>query len=99
MILNNKQNQNNIVKINRQIFEQILTKGKDWQHEREWRIVVSMDINRFDVDLVSDIYIDVDMIDTEKGKQLLNLARQKQWQIFKRELNSFGDGYQYNQVG
>lgn len=98
LILNNKQNQNNIVKINRQIFEQILTKGKTWQHEKEWRIVVSTDINRLDIDLVSSIYIDVDMIETEKGKQLLELAKQKQWKIYKRELNSFGYEYKYNQI-
>ena len=98
LILNNKQDLNNIIKINRQIFEQILTKGKVWQNEKEWRIIVSTDLNRLDVDLVSSIYIDFDMMETEKGKQLLELAKQKQWQIFKREINSIGFEYQYNQI-
>lgn len=98
LILNDKQNYHSIVKINRRIFEQVLTKGKDWQHEKEWRIVVSTEINRFDVDLVSSIYIDAEMIDTEEGKLLLGLAKQKQWPIYKRGLNSLRCEYQYSIV-
>ena len=33
-------------------------------------------------------YIDADMFETEKGKRLLELTKQKQCRIFKRELNS-----------
>ena len=35
LIINGKQNRDNIIKINRQIFEQVLTKNLDWRHEKE----------------------------------------------------------------
>ena len=56
-------------RINMAVMKQLLTKNRDWDHEREWRIVVSTEANEFKVDLVSAIIVDRDMVETEKGKK------------------------------
>lgn len=98
LIINGKQDYNNIVQINQRIFDQVLTKNKVWSNEKEWRIVVSTDVNRFDVDLVSAIYIDIDMIKEENGKRLLDLAKQRQWKLYGRELDALKCGFVYNSI-
>ena len=59
---------------------------------------MSTDVNRFDVDLVSAIYIDIDMIKEENGKRLLDLAKQRQWKLYGRELDALKCGFVYNSI-
>lgn len=83
-------------RINMAVMKQLLTKNRDWDHEREWRIVVSTEANEFKVDLVSAIIVDRDMVETEKGKRLINLAREKGWKIYIRKLSELGTTFEYN---
>lgn len=82
--------------INMAVMKQLLTKNRDWDHEREWRIVVSTEANEFKVDLVSAIIVDCDMVETEKGKRLVNLAKEKGWKIYIRKLSELGTMFEYN---
>lgn len=75
------------------INEQLTQKDRSWQHEQEWRILLSTELHKLNVDLVSAIYIDNDMMETEKGKRLLELAKQKGWKIYRRRLNSAACGF------
>ena len=52
--------------------------------------------NEFKVDLVSAIIVDRDMVETEKGKRLINLAREKGWKIYIRKLSELGTTFEYN---
>lgn len=78
-----------------QIFEQYLIKNTSWKHEREWRIIAEEKVNQFDVDVVSALYIDEDMISTKKGKKLLNLAHKRKWTVYSRRLNVSGNAFTY----
>lgn len=79
--------------INSLINEQMTQKDISWKHEQEWRILVSSELHKLNADLVSAIYIDNDMMKTEKGERLLELARQKGWEIYRRSLNSTSCGF------
>lgn len=98
LIINGKQNRDNIIKINRQIFEQVLTKNLDWRHEKEWRIIVSTNFNKLFADLVSAIYIDDAMITDEKGQKLVTLAIDRKWSIYCRKLNATKCEFKYNKL-
>ena len=79
--------------INSLINEQVTQKDLSWRHEQEWRLLLSTELCKLNVDLVSAIYIDNDMMETEKGKRLLELAKQKGWKIYRRRLNSVACGF------
>ena len=83
----------NRFEINSLINEQMTQKDISWKHEQEWRILLDTELHRLNLDLVSAIYIDNDMMETEKGKRLLELAKQKGWKIYRRRLNSAACGF------
>ena len=85
----------NRFEINSLINEQMTQKDISWKHEQEWRILLDTELHRLNIDLVSAIYIDNDMVDTEKGKRLLELAKQKGWKIYRRRLNSAACGFMF----
>lgn len=75
--------------------EQILTKDASWSAEREWRIVMTNVPNKLYIDIVSAIYIDESIKDTQEGKQLIQLANGRKWNILIRSLKLDKTGYSY----
>lgn len=75
------------IELNKRFLKQMLIKNSDWRHEQEWRILVDLPKNKFNVDLVGSIYIDESMINTPKGQKLIRLARKRGWKIVERKLS------------
>lgn len=98
LIINDSIDIEHKTEINKNIFDQMLTKNSDWKHEQEWRIVVNLSFNQFDIDLVSAIYIDESMINTTKGKKLIRLAKHKGWKIIERKLSLTKNSFIYKEL-
>lgn len=96
--LGGKQDDELLKAANRQEITQILTKQEQWQHEKEWRLVLCEVDNKLYADLVSAIYMDEPFMQTENGKKLKDLAIEKNWKLFVRKLNVIGTKHEYNKI-
>lgn len=74
---------------------QLLTKQEKWKDEKEWRLFLCNTKNKLYADLVSAIYIENSMLDTENGKKLLALAKERTWDVYIRKLNYIGTKHVY----
>ncbi|MBR4237530.1 DUF2971 domain-containing protein [bacterium] len=84
-----------LAKANNEMITQLLTKQEKWKEEREWRLFVCNIENKLFADLVTAIYIDNSMIDTDNGRKLLALAKQHNWNVYIRKLNYIGTEHIY----
>ena len=80
---------------NRTKIAQLLTKQEKWKDEKEWRLFLCNVENKFFADIVSAIYMDSSMIDTDNGKKLLALAKERNWDVYIRKLNYIGTKHVY----
>ena len=74
---------------------QLLTKQEKWKDEKEWRLFLCNAENKLFADIVSAIYIDSSMVDTDNGKKLLELAKERNWAVYIRKLNYIGTKHVY----
>ena len=74
---------------------QLLTKQEKWKDEKEWRLFLCNIENKLFADIVSAIYIDSSMVDTDNGKKLLELAKERNWDVYIRKLNYIGTKHVY----
>ena len=77
-----------------------ITKTYDWNHEKEWRIVLSnlRDNNKIFADTVSGIIIDERVIKTDNAKKLIDLAKERLWTIKIRKKNYTGTKHIYEEL-
>ena len=84
------------------IFEQLLTKEKSWLTEEEWRVMTHVRDNetgiRVYADLVSAIYIDYSVLEEEKTKRIIELAKLNDWKVFVRYFIDFEAEYRYDTI-
>lgn len=101
-ILSNSNNKNYEVLINRSIYEQLLIKNRHWKNELEWRILTistgkenDINENKLPVDLVSSLYINECMLNTENARLLISLGKERGWNIYVRSINSLHTKHEY----
>lgn len=86
--------------LNKKFLLSTITKTNDYAYEKEWR---TFHFNLHDsekgiemkANLVSGIIFDENAFKSERGKQILALAKQRNWEIKIRKLNMTSTGYQY----
>ena len=84
---------------NRLLISQLLTKKTSWKEEKEWRIFLSNlgENNKLYIDIVSAIYLDSSFVDTDNGKCLISLAKERKWNIYIRKFNSTLTKFEYKE--
>ena len=87
-----------LVSSNRQMISQLITKQEKWKNEKEWRLFLCNVENKLFADIVSAIYMDSFMIDTDNGKRLLDLAKERNWAVYIRKLNYIGTNHVYERI-
>lgn len=87
-------------KAGRDILEKTITKLSKWKEEKEWRIFLcNLDNNnKIYTDIVSGIIIDERIINCDNSKQLINLAKNRKWNIKVRKKNRLGTRHIYEEL-
>ena len=73
----------------------LITKKAFWSYEKEWRILLYNIENKLYADLVSGIVIDERAVETDNGKKLLDLCRQRDWTVTVRIKNVIQTKHEY----
>ena len=80
----------------RNMLNKLLIKTKDWDDEKEWRIMVCYLLdNKLYADLVSGIIIDKRVLETTNAQKLIALAEERGWSVRVRMLNHIGNKHIY----
>ena len=91
-----------LTKADKMIFEQLLTKDKSWLTEEEWRVITHVRGNEIGIkvpaDIVSAIYIDYSVLEEEKAKRIIELAKLNDWKIYVRYFIDFEAEYRYDTI-
>ena len=58
-----------------------LLKDSSWRHEKEWRVILGDCENIYHADLVTAIYLDESIEQSDEAKKLINLAKVKSWKV------------------
>lgn len=87
--------------LNIQFLKNTITKTSDYAYEKEWRLfhfnlIEGADGAPIKADIVSTIVIDENALDTDYGKKIIDLCRQKGWGVKVRKLNAVSTGYIYD---
>lgn len=84
------------VEKSKEILLQLITKGDNWDKEKEWRILLEdFTQNKLSVDIVSGIIIDQKALKNVNAKKLIELCEQKHWPIKIRRPNITRTGHEY----
>lgn len=82
--------------LNKEYINYLLSKDKDWDKEKEWRLMLfGLKDNHLYVDLVSGIIIDERVIHTNNAVKLIQLAKERGWSIKVRKMNAIGTQHLY----
>ena len=78
----------------------MITKSSDYSYEKEWRtfhfnLSPTDDGFAIKADIVSGIIFDEHAIESQNGKKLLELCKQKGWDIKVRKLNCTSTKYDF----
>lgn len=98
--LEGKNEKSTNTKLNKQILTSLITKTNDYNFEKEWR-TFHFSLNDKEkghivkADIVSGIIIDENSINTYEGKQIIDLAQKRKWDIKVRLLNITSTRYNY----
>ncbi|MBP5551383.1 MAG: DUF2971 domain-containing protein [Bacilli bacterium] len=79
----------------RLVYEQMISKLSFYSSEDEWRILQYKGDNKLFVNIVSSIIIDENGKETERAKELIDLARENNWSIKYRRFNKYINDYIY----
>ena len=81
---------------------QLLTKDKSWRAEEEWRTTGNMRGeyigSKIAADIVSAIYLDYSILEEEKAKRIIELAKINSWKIYVRFFDEFDSEYRYDTI-
>lgn len=85
---------------NKKLLTQMVTKSNDYAYEKEWRILHFDDGKAPDgvalqANIVSGIIMDEEALDSENGKKILALAKEKQWNIKVRKFHQIKGKYEF----
>lgn len=85
-------------KANMQTLTHMITKLDKWQEEKEWRIFLCNldENNKVFADIVSGIILDERIIESDNGQRLLNLAKERNWDIKVRKKTLNGTSHCYD---
>lgn len=91
-----------LCKADKLIMEQLLTKDKSWSTEEEWRVILN-DFTKINgtpvyVDMISSIYIDYEILEEEKTKKIMELAKKNGWNVYVRYYCQLEAEYRYDTV-
>lgn len=90
------------IKADKMIYSQLLTKDKSWLTEEEWRVITHVRGNEIGIkvpaDIVSAIYIDYSVLEEEKAKRIIELAKLNDWKIYVRYFIDFEAEYRYDTI-
>lgn len=84
--------------LSRIVMNQLLSKSKCWEHEREWRIVIGSTNNVMPVDIVSAIIIDERALDKRNAKALISLCRKRGWTVKIRKNLIYNTSHHYDDL-
>lgn len=98
VLLNQRRDKDFQNKLSNEFMEHLVTKNNEWLKEKEWRIIVDSYGHEFKVDLVSAIYIDESIYNTDKASELIQLANQRNWKVYIRRINIIGNGFIYQKI-
>lgn len=92
-----KQDKALFAKANLDALEKLITKTREWEHEKEWRIFLCNldENNKIYADIVSGIIIDERALVFDNGKKLISFAKQHNWQIRIRRRCKNGSKHEY----
>ena len=79
-------------------FDQILTKEKCWENEREWRIVLGNIDCKIPVDIVSAIIIDERALNKTNAKKLIRLCKKRDWTVKVRKSHIHNTFHSYEDL-
>lgn len=79
-------------------FDQILTKEKCWENEREWRIVLGNIDCKIPVDIVSAIIIDERALNKTNAKKLIRLCKKHDWTVKVRKSHIHNTFHSYEDL-
>ena len=87
-------------KANMQTLTRMITKLDKWKEEKEWRVFLCNldDDNKLFTDIVSGIIIDERVIECDNGQKLLDLAKERNWNIRVRKRTQNGSGHYYDRM-
>lgn len=85
---------------NREAVEHTITKLSTWKEEKEWRIFLCNldDNNKIYADIVSGVIIDIRALECDNGKMLIELAKERGWNIKVRKIKRSGVGHYYERL-
>lgn len=90
------------IKADKMIFQQLLTKDKSWSTEDEWRVLMHIKDNdegiKIPANIVSSIYIDYSILRRKKTKQIIELAKQNEWNVYVRYFSQLDVEYRYDTI-
>lgn len=94
--------QESCAKADKMIISQLLTKDKSWLTEDEWRVLMFVKDNKQEMkvnaDIISAIYIDYSILQEEKTKRIIDLAKTNGWKVFVRYFDSINVEYRYETI-
>lgn len=94
-IMKGQTDQEEYKSISYDLMQKLITKKAFWSYEKEWRILLYNIENKLYADLVSGIIIDDRVVETDNGKKLLDLCRQRGWNITVRTKNVIQTKHKY----
>lgn len=94
-IMKGQTDQEEYKSISYDMMQKLITKKAFWSYEKEWRILLYNIENKLYADLVSGIVIDERAIETDNGKKLLDLCRQRDWTVTVRTRNLIHTNHEY----
>ena len=89
------ESEEHLTKIMNSTINQLVSKSKCWEHEREWRLVVGECDSKVHVDIVSAIIIDERSISTKNAKKLISLCEKRGWELKVRSRSVIGGEHIY----
>ena len=94
-----KQDKDLLAKANKDALNKMITKTKEWEHEKEWRIFLyNLDENnKIYADIVSGIIIDERALGFDNAKKLIDLCKQHNWSIKIRRRCKNGTKHVYEE--
>ena len=94
-IMKGQTDQEEYKSISYDMMQKLITKKAFWSYEKEWRILLYNIENKLYADLVSGIIIDDRVVERDNGKKLLDLCRQRGWNITVRTKNVIQTKHEY----
>ena len=98
-LLTGKKDNDLYLKANLDMFTQLMTKQADWSFEKEWRIMLAnLEDNKVYFDLVSKIIIDERVLETQESKKLIELCKQKKWNVLIRKTQYINVAHKFEEL-